>query len=190
MDEGGGAFYGPKISVQARDAIGRTWQMSTIQLDFQLPQRFDLQYVGADNERHQPDHDPPRAVRHDRAVLRDPARALRGRVPALARAGAGQRAPGRRPPRRVRVPARRPAAGRGLPRRGRSTRTTTPSATASGAPRSRRSRTCSSSATRTRTTAPSASTRAAANGPSAASRLDDFVERLRRRIVERVRPDA
>ena len=37
MDEGGGAFYGPKISVQARDAIGRTWQMSTIQLDFQLP---------------------------------------------------------------------------------------------------------------------------------------------------------
>ena len=54
MDEGGGAFYGPKISVQARDAIGRTWQMSTIQLDFQLPQRFDLEYVGADNERHRP----------------------------------------------------------------------------------------------------------------------------------------
>ncbi|MBU6329041.1 MAG: threonine--tRNA ligase [Acidobacteria bacterium] len=54
MDEGGGAFYGPKISVQARDAIGRTWQMSTIQLDFQLPQRFDLSYVGADNERHRP----------------------------------------------------------------------------------------------------------------------------------------
>jgi threonyl-tRNA synthetase len=54
MDEGGGAFYGPKISVQARDAIGRTWQLSTIQLDFQLPQRFDLHYVGADNERHRP----------------------------------------------------------------------------------------------------------------------------------------
>jgi threonyl-tRNA synthetase len=54
MDEGGGAFYGPKISVQTRDAIGRTWQMSTIQLDFQLPQRFGLEYVGADNERHQP----------------------------------------------------------------------------------------------------------------------------------------
>ena len=54
LDEGGGAFYGPKISVQARDAIGRTWQMSTIQLDFQLPQRFDLEYVGADNERHRP----------------------------------------------------------------------------------------------------------------------------------------
>jgi threonyl-tRNA synthetase len=54
LDEGGGAFYGPKISVQARDAIGRTWQMSTIQVDFQLPDRFDLLYVGADNERHQP----------------------------------------------------------------------------------------------------------------------------------------
>jgi len=54
LDEGGGAFYGPKISVQARDAIGRTWQMSTIQVDFQLPQRFDIHYVGADNERHRP----------------------------------------------------------------------------------------------------------------------------------------
>jgi len=54
LDEGGGAFYGPKISVQTRDAIGRTWQMSTIQADFQEPQRFDLHYVGADNERHRP----------------------------------------------------------------------------------------------------------------------------------------
>jgi threonyl-tRNA synthetase len=54
MDIGGGAFYGPKISVQARDAIGRTWQMSTIQLDFQEPQRFDLHYAGADSKRHQP----------------------------------------------------------------------------------------------------------------------------------------
>ncbi len=54
MDEGGGAFYGPKISVQARDAIGRTWQMSTIQVDFQMPQRFDLHYTGGDNQRHQP----------------------------------------------------------------------------------------------------------------------------------------
>ncbi|MDQ1455045.1 MAG: threonyl-tRNA synthetase [Actinomycetota bacterium] len=54
LDVGGGAFYGPKISVQAKDAIGRTWQMSTIQLDFQMPQRFDMQYVGADNERHRP----------------------------------------------------------------------------------------------------------------------------------------
>ena len=54
LDEGGGAFYGPKISVQARDAIGRTHQMSTIQLDFQLPQRFGIDFVGADNARHRP----------------------------------------------------------------------------------------------------------------------------------------
>jgi threonyl-tRNA synthetase len=54
LDEGGGAFYGPKISVQARDAIGRTHQMSTIQLDFQTPQRFDAEYIGADNGRHRP----------------------------------------------------------------------------------------------------------------------------------------
>ena len=54
LDEGGGAFYGPKISVQTRDAIGRSWQISTVQLDFQLPQRFDLHYVGADNQRHRP----------------------------------------------------------------------------------------------------------------------------------------
>jgi threonyl-tRNA synthetase len=54
MDEGGGAFYGPKISVQARDAIGRTWQMSTIQLDFQMPDRFDLHFAGDDGGRHRP----------------------------------------------------------------------------------------------------------------------------------------
>jgi threonyl-tRNA synthetase len=54
LDEGGGAFYGPKISVQARDAIGRTHQLSTIQLDFQTPQRFEASYIGADNARHQP----------------------------------------------------------------------------------------------------------------------------------------
>jgi threonyl-tRNA synthetase len=54
LDPGGGAFYGPKISVQARDAIGRTWQMSTVQLDFNTPVRFGLEYVGADNARHTP----------------------------------------------------------------------------------------------------------------------------------------
>ena len=54
LDEGGGAFYGPKISVQVKDAIGRTWQLSTIQVDLQMPQRFDLHYIGADNERHRP----------------------------------------------------------------------------------------------------------------------------------------
>jgi threonyl-tRNA synthetase len=53
-DPGGAAYYGPKISVQARDAIGRTWQMSTVQYDFNQPARFGLEYQGADGERHQP----------------------------------------------------------------------------------------------------------------------------------------
>ncbi|MFK4790278.1 threonine--tRNA ligase [Microbacterium sp. ZW T5_56] len=53
-DPGGAAFYGPKISVQARDAIGRTWQMSTIQLDFNQPERFELEYTGPDGAKHRP----------------------------------------------------------------------------------------------------------------------------------------
>jgi threonyl-tRNA synthetase len=52
--EGDGAFYGPKIDVDVKDAIGRSWQLSTIQIDFNLPERFELEYVGADNQRHQP----------------------------------------------------------------------------------------------------------------------------------------
>ncbi|MEJ5339758.1 MAG: threonine--tRNA ligase [Aquificaceae bacterium] len=54
VDEGGGAFYGPKIDVKIRDAIGRLWQCSTIQFDFNLPERFDMEYVGPDNRRHRP----------------------------------------------------------------------------------------------------------------------------------------
>ena len=54
VNEGDGAFYGPKIDFHLTDAIGRTWQCGTIQLDFQLPQRFDLDYVGEDGEKHRP----------------------------------------------------------------------------------------------------------------------------------------
>jgi len=54
VDEGGGAFYGPKIDVDVTDAIGRPWQLSTIQLDFNLPEQFGLEYVGADGGRHRP----------------------------------------------------------------------------------------------------------------------------------------
>jgi len=54
LDPGGAAFYGPKISVQAKDAIGRTWQMSTIQVDFNLPNLFDLEYTAADGSRQRP----------------------------------------------------------------------------------------------------------------------------------------
>jgi threonyl-tRNA synthetase len=54
IKEGDAAFYGPKIDIDVRDAIGRTWQLSTIQYDFNLPERFELEYVGADNNRHRP----------------------------------------------------------------------------------------------------------------------------------------
>ena len=54
VDEGGGAFYGPKIDVHIRDAIGRRWQCSTIQFDFNLPERFGLTYIGEDGREHQP----------------------------------------------------------------------------------------------------------------------------------------
>jgi threonyl-tRNA synthetase len=54
VDEGGGAFYGPKIDVDVTDAIGRAWQLSTIQVDFNLPERFGLEYVASDGARKQP----------------------------------------------------------------------------------------------------------------------------------------
>ncbi len=98
--EGEGAFYGPKVDFHFHDAIGRLWQLTTVQCDFALPERFDMEYVGEDNERHRP-------VMIHRAILGSlerfsggADRALRGVVPAVARAGAGPVRAGRRPPRR------------------------------------------------------------------------------------------
>ena len=54
VDEGGGAFYGPKIDLKIKDALGREWQLSTVQFDFNLPERFDLSYIGEDGEKHRP----------------------------------------------------------------------------------------------------------------------------------------
>ena len=54
INEGDGAFYGPKIDVHIKDALGRTWQCGTVQLDMSLPERFDLSYIGKDNEKHRP----------------------------------------------------------------------------------------------------------------------------------------
>ncbi len=54
IDEGGGAFYGPKIDIKIKDALNREWQLSTIQFDFNLPQRFDMKYIGEDGKEHQP----------------------------------------------------------------------------------------------------------------------------------------
>jgi len=54
MDEGGGAFYGPKIDIKIKDALGRLWQCSTVQFDFNLPERFDMTFIGVDNQAHRP----------------------------------------------------------------------------------------------------------------------------------------
>ncbi len=54
LDQGGGAFYGPKIDLKVKDALGREWQMTTIQFDFNLPERFDMSYIGADGQKHRP----------------------------------------------------------------------------------------------------------------------------------------
>ena len=169
LDEGGGAFYGPKISVQARDAIGRTWQMSTIQLDFQTPQRFDMRV-----HRRRQRAAPPIMIH--RALFGSIERFFGGAASSTTRARSrpGWRRCRRaccrsRRPRPVRAPHRRPAAGRGLPGRDPRRGQRGPRASASGAPSSRRCRTCSWSATTTSSTRPSGSTRAAAR-PSAAWR--------------------
>ncbi len=111
VDAGGGAFYGPKIDFDVTDALGRKWQCATIQLDYQLPQRFNLTYVGADNAEHRP------VVIH-RAIFGSFERFmalllenLRRRVPALDRARAGGGAADRRSPRPVRRRRARSARG-------------------------------------------------------------------------------
>ena len=95
ISPGEGTFYGPKIDLHMTDVLGRSWQMGTIQLDYQMPVQFGLTYMGPDNREHSP------VVIH-RALLGSlerfighPHRALRGSVPLLARAGAGARLAGR-----------------------------------------------------------------------------------------------
>ncbi len=95
ISPGEGTFYGPKIDLHMTDVLGRSWQMGTIQLDYQMPTQFGLTYMGADNREHSPRGHPPRAARIARALHRDPDRALRRRVPVLAVAGAGACDPGR-----------------------------------------------------------------------------------------------
>ena len=95
MNEGDGAFYGPKIDLHMLDSLDRSWQIGTVQLDFQMPQRFGLRYQGADNAEHTP-------VMIHRALIGSFERFIGiliehfgGRVPVLARAGAGADPPGR-----------------------------------------------------------------------------------------------
>ena len=96
INEGDGAFYGPKLDFHLEDSIGRTWQCGTIQLDMQMPQRFDITYVGSDGEKHQPGHDPPRYLRIHRKIHRYPHRTLCRKIPTLAGAGTGEAADGNR----------------------------------------------------------------------------------------------
>jgi threonyl-tRNA synthetase len=118
VNAGDGAFYGPKIDFDVTDAIGRKWQCATIQLDYQMPERFDLKYVGADNAEHRPGGHPSRDFRHVREVYRHPDRTLRGRLPVVAGAGPGDRAAHRGPACGV-CPGRAAAVGlRGVPRAG------------------------------------------------------------------------
>ena len=123
LNAGDGAFYGPKIDLHMTDSIGRSWQLGTVQLDYVMPERFELTYTGADNAEHRPGDDPPRADGLVRALHGDPDRALRGRVPALARAAPGARPARRGPPSRLRgvgggaARGRRPAGARRRPRR-------------------------------------------------------------------------
>ena len=176
VKEGDAAFYGPKIDIDVRDAIGRSWQLSTIQFDFNHPERFDLEYVGADNARHRP-------IMLHRALFGSIERFFgvllehyAGAFPDVAGAGAGARAAGVGRPRGLRreggrPPSRRPAAA--------STWSPPPIRSASGSARPswRSCRTCSWSATTTSPPARSASTRAAARSERDVP-VDEFVRRL------------
>ena len=178
LNPGDGAFYGPKIDFHVTDALGRSWQCGTCQLDFQMPERFDLTYTGADDAAAPPGDDPPRPARLDGALRRDPDRALRGPLPGLAGAGAGDRPAGRRPPQRVRREGR-----------GRAPRSAACGSRSDDCARSRSARrsatpssaaipTCWSSATasRRRARSPSAPTPTATSGrcrsPSSPQRVD------------------
>ena len=90
VEYGEAAFYGPKLDFMVKDAIGRKWQLGTIQVDYNLPERFDLTYKGADDKPAPPDHDPPRTVRLDGALRGRAARTHRRQVPAVALARTGR----------------------------------------------------------------------------------------------------
>ena len=98
LNPGDGAFYGPKIDFHVTDALGRSWQLGTCQLDFFMPERFDLSLPGRRQRRAPAGDDPPGAARLDGALRGHPDRALRRPLPDLAGAGAGARPAGRRSP--------------------------------------------------------------------------------------------
>ena len=120
INEGDGAFYGPKIDVRLLDCIGREWQCSTIQVDFTLPERFDLTYVGSGRRAASPGHGAPRYHGLAGALHRRAHRAVRRGHAHLARAGAGPHPYGDRSRRRGRPQGAGGTQGAGHPRLGRS----------------------------------------------------------------------
>ena len=113
LAEGEGAFYAPKIDVHVKDAIGRRWQISTLQVDLQMPQRFDMEFVGADNQRHRPFMIHRALFGSVERFFGILARALCGRPAGLAVAGAGPGARrARRPPGLRRLGGREAEGGR------------------------------------------------------------------------------
>ena len=132
---------GPKIDIKIKDSLDRAWQCSTIQVDFHNPNRFELEYIGEDGKAHQPVMVHRALLGQPRALLRRAHRALRGRVPALARAGAGRGDPGDREAPGLRARGRRRAA-RARACASTSTTATRSWATGSARPRCRRSPTC------------------------------------------------
>ena len=90
VDEGGGAFYGPKLDINVRDALGRPWQLGTVQVDFVLPARFDLKVPGSGRSGPSAGDDPSRTRRLAGTFLRYLGRALRRRIPRLAGAPTGR----------------------------------------------------------------------------------------------------
>ena len=77
IEEGEAAFYGAKLDFMVRDVLKREWQLGTIQVDYNLPERFELEYVDAHNERQRPHHDPPRPLRQHGTLPGHPDRAFR-----------------------------------------------------------------------------------------------------------------
>ena len=153
INEGDGAFYGPKIDFHLEDSLGRTWQCGTIQLDMQMPERFDLEYVGADGEKHRP-------VMIHRVCFGS----IERFIGILTEHYAGAFRCGSRPCRsrscpsptaRTTTPSTLPTVWRRLVCASRPTCATRRSATRSARRRARRSRICSSSAIRKRKTTPS-----------------------------------
>ena len=102
VDEGGGAFYGPKIDLKIKDALGRQWQCSTVQLDYQIPERFQLEYVAHGRYPQAAGDDSPGAPRLHRAVHGGADRAPRRRLPPVAGSRPGAGAVGQREGRRLR----------------------------------------------------------------------------------------